>query len=357
MYNDFYGLKENPFSPTIDPRFFFKNQIFEEAIKYMNYMVESRQGFFEITGSGGCGKTLLCKIWMKQLPVSVKTLFFSHPEIAELDFLEEVGEKLGLVNKGNTYSEFIRYLNEYLLKLYKKGENVVFIFDDAQKIPLDLLEAIRLCSNLETEKEKLLQIVLVGSNELDVKLRQKHMRQLDQRIALRYQLTPLKKTELPDYIDMHLQLAGLEGEIIFTKSALRAIYNFSKGIPREINKLCDKILLLGYFFKTRKISAKLVDAAVKTTQGRFKQSPGLFFLSLSRSAVWVILFFLGVSIILSWRFQERIIGWTNKITPTLSVIKVSLLHRLFLPPVVPPPKKEPGQPATKDDGIKDSKKR
>ncbi len=360
MYNEFYNLQEPPFSLTNDPRFFYSNNLFDEAIKYMNYLVDNRQGFLEITGPVGCGKTLLCRTWIKQLPPNIKSLFFSHPDLSELDFLQEVCLKLNLENKGNTYSEFIRALNEYLLEAYSKNENVVFIFDDAHDISLDLLEAIRLCSNVETEKAKLLQIILVGEPSLDAKLKQRYLRQLDQRIALRFQLAPLKKSEIKDYIDHRLQVAEIKGDIMFTRGAVNMIYNFSHGLPRLINTVCDKALLMGYFFKSRKITSKLVEAGIKNTQGRWQHFPSLFFLSLSRAAVWVIILLLGATIVTTWHFQENLLTWTRKITPTLSVIKVSLLHRLNLPPVDSKPKKNetPAPPVSKQqtEPLKTSKK-
>ena len=250
MYKDFYHLKENPFSITADPEFFFSSARHAEAFSHITYGIKQRKGILAITGEIGTGKTTLCRTILNRLDEKNKTALILNPTFSDLQLLQLILKDLGIETKARNKFALIDALNQFLVTQTSQGHNVVLIIDEAQNLGVRQLEQIRLLSNLETEKEKLLQIILVGQPELLDKLKLPQLRQLNQRIAVRYHVLPLDPTELEEYIHHRLKVAQnshhSHSTIRFTKDAIETIYDLSKGTPRMVNIICDRALLAGF---------------------------------------------------------------------------------------------------------------
>ena len=267
MYEKFYNIEQKPFNVTSDPSFLFLSKRHKEALSYLSYGIEERKGFLEITGEIGTGKTTLCRALLNRLNGNTKTAFIFNPSLSGLQLLQMMIEDFGLTVEKNNKTSLYRQLNRFLISQLGEGNNVVLIIDEAQNLKPRLLEEIRLLSNLETEKEKLFQIVLVGQPELQAKLNSQSLRQLKQRIGVRYHILPLDKEEVNSYIQHRLKVAGSAGDIKFDESALDAAFEFSEGIPRLINILCDKALLLGYVLETKLIDNNIIRKAINEIGG------------------------------------------------------------------------------------------
>src|ERR687891_165756 len=246
MYCPFFGLQEKPFSITPDPRFLFLSPSHQEALGHLLYGIEERKGFITVTGEVGTGKTLLCRALLDRLGRHVQTALIFNSFLLEIELLRSVNEDFGIPQGGATRKELIDHLNQYSIGECSAGRNAVRIIDEAQNLASPVLEQIRMLSNLETERGKLLQIVLVGQPELRHQLARPELRQLNQRIALRYHLRPFDRRETSDYINHRLLVAGSHGGVVFTPRALGAIFHRSHGIARTINLICDRTLLLAY---------------------------------------------------------------------------------------------------------------
>ncbi len=266
MYNEFYGLKENPFDLTPDPQFLYLSDKHRDALKYLMYGIRKRKGFILITGEVGTGKTTLCRFLLEELPDDIITALILNPSLSAKDLLLSITSELGIDNHdAKDKNKLILLLNDFLIQKLKKGNNVVVIIDEAQNLSPQLLEQLRIISNLETNKEKLIQIVLVGQPELDAMLKQPELRQLDQRISLRFHLDNLNPDETKKYIQHRLSIAGSKGDISFTPAAQRKIFNTTKGYPRLINIICDQVLLSGSYAMTRQINPRIIQVALKNT--------------------------------------------------------------------------------------------
>lgn len=266
MYKEFYQLKENPFNVTADPDFFFSSAHHVEAFSHLLYGIKQRRGIIVITGEIGTGKTTLCRRLLNQLEGDVKTALILNPSFSALQLLQIIVSDLGI--EGNFRNKFalVNALNRFLLEETVRGHNIAIIVDEAQNLGVRQLEQIRLLSNLETEKEKLLQIVLVGQPELSEKLKLSSLRQLNQRVTVRYHIRPLDRNELQEYIYHRLRLAGLNGtppRVQFTPSAVDLIYEKSRGTPRMVNILCDRALLAGFIAETHTIDEDILQRSVE----------------------------------------------------------------------------------------------
>jgi general secretion pathway protein A len=259
MYCQFYSLKERPFNVTADPNFFFLTRQHKEALAHLHYGVDNRKGIIVITGEIGTGKTTLCRFFLNQLGKNVKTAFILNPYFSQIQLLEAIVKDFGLQIKDKSRFSFIWGLNSFLLDESKNGNNVLLIIDEAQNLKPQQLEQIRLLSNLETEKNKLIQIILVGQPELNQKLALHELRQLQQRIMVRYHITPLVKEEVKDYIHHRLSIAGAGDRIRFNEEAIRVISDFSSGMPRLINIICDRALLAGFVAETDLIGLDIIN--------------------------------------------------------------------------------------------------
>lgn len=267
MYCKFYNLKERPFNVTSDPAFFFLSQKHKEALSHLLYGATQRKGIIAITGEIGTGKTTLCRYFLNQLSSEVKTAFILNPYFSQIQLLEAIIKDFGISIKDKSRLSFVAQLNKFLLHESESGNNVVLIIDEAQNLKPQQLEQVRLLSNLETDKNKLLQIVLAGQPELNQKLRLPGLRQLQQRIMVRYHITPLEKNEVRDYIRYRLNIAGAMDKIQFTDEAVKVIFEFSSGTPRLINMLCDRALLAGFVQETHLIDLNILSRCVEELSG------------------------------------------------------------------------------------------
>ena len=259
MYKDFFGLKANPFNAAPDPRYLFLTKHAEEALACLTFGIESRKGFVLLTGEVGTGKTTLVNRALDGLrQKQVATAFIFNPRMNVTEFLSYMLADFGVPCESSSKSEILRQLNHWLLARYSAGETVVLIVDEAQNLSDDLLEEIRLLTNLETFTEKLMQVVLVGQPELDQKLRQPHLRQLRQRLTVRARTYPLSLQETECYIKERLRIAGSDNPI-FDPSAIDAIHRFSGGIPRLVNVLCEHCLVNAFADERKTISLDIVE--------------------------------------------------------------------------------------------------
>lgn len=268
MYTQFFGLREKPFAITPDPRYLYLSQRHADALAHLIYGISHSGGFIQLTGEVGTGKTTLVRTLFEQLPDEADVALILNPELSATEFLTAILEELKVElpddrsNKG-----LIDHLNKYLLEAHARGRRTVLIVDEAQNLAPSILEQVRLLTNLETPKQKLLQIILIGQPELRALLGQPSMRQLAQRVTGRYHLEPLILEDSIKYIEHRLKVAGASGGI-FTPSALREIYRQSNGIPRLINVVADRALLAGYTQDTRSIDRRLVRRAAAEVFGR-----------------------------------------------------------------------------------------
>jgi general secretion pathway protein A len=265
MYNDFYRLKESPFNITSDPDFFFSSSRHQEAFEHLLYGISSRKGIIVVTGEIGTGKTTLCRTLLNRLDKSIKTALILNPDFSDLQLLQMIINDLGIRYTKKTKLDLVGAISLFLVDESAKGHNVAVIIDECQNLNVRQLEQIRLLSNLETEKEKLLQIILVGQPELGEKLKNPALRQLTQRVTVRYHILPLQKQEVNDYINHRLKVAGADAKLEFTPQAIDSIFAVSRGIPRLINILCDRALLAGFARNTFSIDHALIQESAKET--------------------------------------------------------------------------------------------
>ncbi len=266
MYESFFGLKEPPFNVTPDPRFIYLSRHHLEALSTLLYGVESRRGFIEITGEIGAGKTTLCRTLLKEIQGRAHTAFIFNPRLSESELLQTIVEDFGIVPKGRRKKDYFDALNHFLLEELEKGTNAILIIDEAQNLTPRALEQVRLLSNLETTREKLLQIILVGQPELRTLLIRPELAQLRQRITIRYHLPALNREETGKYLLHRLQVAGSE-EQFFTPEAIDRIYERSGGVPRLINVLADRALLGAFVKESRVVEADLIEEARADLEG------------------------------------------------------------------------------------------
>ena len=262
MYHEFYQLKENPFNVTADPDFFFSSKYHREAICNLQYGIQNRKGILVVTGEVGTGKTTLCRKLLRQADRKTKFALILNPSFSEEHLLRLIVRDLGIWTLEKNKFGLIHVLNKFLLKQSNKGNNVVVIIDEAQNLSVDQLEQIRLLSNLETDKEKLLQLVLVGQPELDQKLLLPELRQLRQRVAVYFKLNTLDKHDVKSYITHRIAKTAVDPDsmrdVAFSERAIEMIYDVTKGSPRSINLLCDRALLAGFVAETFTIDETII---------------------------------------------------------------------------------------------------
>lgn len=268
MYTDYFGLSDKPFAITPDPRYLFLSRRHEEALAHLVYGVQEGGGFVQLTGEVGTGKTTLIKALLERLPDTVDVAFIFNPRMTAFEFLAAACDEFHVpyVASEATVKTLIDALNRKLLDAHAQGRRVVLIVDEAQNFHSDVLEQIRLLTNLETTKLKLLQIILVGQPELRDLLARRDLRQLAQRVTARYHLVPMTRDEVAAYVEHRLQIAGMTRPL-FTRGALRAVWQHSSGVPRLVNVICDRALLGAYASEASEVSARIVHTAVQEVLG------------------------------------------------------------------------------------------
>lgn len=388
MYENFFHFKEKPFSLTPDPRFMFLSKQHQGALDHMLYGINQREGFMVIVGDVGTGKTTLCRCLLDRLPENIQVALILNPMLSDMDLLRTCVHDLGVrpakayqgdavlagasdpgpeeeapaedtqeppdaewVNRASK-KELIDALNAFLLAQHESGGSTVLIIDEAQNLSLDVMEQLRILSNLETEKEKLLQIIFVGQLELNEKLKLPALKQLNQRISIRYEITPLHKEETVQYISHRILVAGAGSRVSFTRSALNEIYSYSRGYPRLTNLVCDRSLLGGYNAQVDTIERTHVRQAIKSLLG--EEDKDYFrdwFLKARLPVLASFLFFIAGLVFFSLPYLK---GRDN--SPSGNVL--SLLGGVVAPPdkgVMPGPRQRSVPPAARKNPDKNFK--
>src|SRR5512133_158457 len=251
MYCNYYAFREKPFNITPNPRFIYLSKHHKEAFAHLLYGINGHAGFIELTGEVGTGKTTVLRTMLEQLDEnSYRTALILNPCISAIELLRNINRELGIPHAGLENGALLDELNRFLLQQHSESRTIVLVIDEAQNLAPQVLEQIRLISNLETQTDKLIQIVLAGQPELQELLEKKELRQLAQRITVSYHLLPMDLADTGSYIEHRLQVAAGKGKIVFTPGAVRRIYSYSKGSPRLINIACDRSLLIGYADET-----------------------------------------------------------------------------------------------------------
>jgi len=265
MYTEFYGLREKPFNVTPDSRFFFPSEKHREALDSLIYAINERKGFAAVTGEVGCGKTTVWHALLSRLDGGVKLAVITNSNLTAKQMLMAILDEFELPFKDNWAKiRMLSVLNSFLLEQAALGSNVILLIDEAQNLKFDVLEEVRMLSNLETEREKLLQIILMGQPQLKERLELKELEQLKQRIAVYYHIQPLNQTEAVDYIGHRLQKAGFNSAAgIFDTPALTEIHRYSRGVPRVMNSLCDRCLLTGFIRDRQAVDGPMVAEAAQ----------------------------------------------------------------------------------------------
>ena len=318
MYQDYFGISENPFSIIPDPHYLYMSQRHQEALAHLLYGVGESGGFVLLTGEVGTGKTTICRALMEQLPDNTDLALILNPKLNEVELLAAICDEMRIPYPLGTKSlkDFFDFMNHHLLRAHADGRNPVLMIDEAQNLSPDVLELIRLLTNLETADKKLLQIILVGQPELNHILAQPDMRQTAQRITARYHLNPLGLVETRAYIEHRLRVAGLDTRI-FSNGAVKAVHTAARGIPRLINSICDRALLAAYVEGQRAISKKLAKRASAEVLGTEALPSGKSvwgYFALSATAVGLVL--LLALDPYGWQMKERALNALGPLLPS-----------------------------------------
>ena len=268
MYEAHYGFTEKPFNLTPDPKYLYLSARHTEAFAHLEFGRRERGGFIVITGEVGTGKTTLARYFLARLDARTATAFVLYPALSGAELLRTILDDLHVPAAGPSMKDSVDALHKFLLQARPEGRDVVLLIDEAQDLSAEVLEQVRLISNLETDTEKLITIILMGQSELQEMLSRRDLRQLAQRVTARYHLAPLDEAGTADYIRHRLEVAGGAGKVGFTQPALTAVHRLSGGIPRLINLICDRALLAGYVKGTRTIAADMVRQAAHEVNGQ-----------------------------------------------------------------------------------------
>ena len=271
MYNKFFLFREKPFKLVPNPEYYYVSRSHEEAMAHLKYAIAEGEGFVEITGEVGTGKTTLCRVFLDNLDDRTEVAYIFNPRLGPTQLLKTIADELGVECRADDIKQLIDALNNYLIDMKTAGKTVVLLVDEAQNLTRNVMEQLRLLSNLETNRSKMLQIILVGQPELGELLDSYDLRQLAQRITLSCHLSPLSFREVREYIEHRIQIASIQTPVVFTHSAYRLIYRYSTGIPRLINIVCDRALLTAFGRNQKKINSAIVRAAIRELSERGKK--------------------------------------------------------------------------------------
>ena len=274
MYNEYFGLEETPFSIAPDPRYLYMSEQHREALAHLVYGFNSTGGFVLLTGDVGTGKTTICRCLLEQIPENSAIAFIFNPKLTVVELLATICDEFGIIyNKdSSSIKNFVDLINAFLLETHSKGVKAVLIIDEAQNLSSDVLEQLRLLTNLETSQHKLLHVILLGQPELETKLSEPDLSQLSQRIIARYHLGPLSKKDIGAYVNHRLNVAGIRKQL-FSESAINRLYQFTGGVPRLINVICDRALLGTYTQDQETVSRSTLSKAAHEVFGETKGMP------------------------------------------------------------------------------------
>lgn len=298
MYLNHFGLNEPPFKITPLTEFFYEGANRGATLEALVYAITQGEGIVKVIGEVGSGKTMLCRVLIERLPPNIELIYLSNPSLSRDEILYAIADDLNLDLGNNRVTVIIRALQDALVEKYAQGKQVVVLVDEAHAMPLETLEEIRLLSNLESSRNKLLQIVLFGQPELNENLDISQMRQLKERITHSFTLIPLVRTDVREYLDFRMRAAGYRGPEIFNPAALKLISNASEGLTRRINILADKALLAAFAENTHSIEARHVKAAIRDSEFKTKRLP-------NRYALAFLSLLVGLAIGWGWQFQSN----------------------------------------------------
>jgi general secretion pathway protein A len=343
MYTSFFGLAEKPFAITPDPRYLYLSERHAEALAHLLYGINESGGFIQLTGEVGTGKTTVVRTLLSRVPHHADVAVILNPRVTPVEFLLTICEELGLAiaeTDRDSVKQMVDALNRRLLNAHAEGRRIIVLVDEAQNLSIDVLEQVRLLTNLETPTQKLLQIILIGQPELRELLDRTDLRQLAQRITGRYHLMPLSREETKGYVRHRLRVAGATEEI-FTPGALLELHRLSLGIPRVINVACDRALLGAYTQETKKINASLVRRAAGEVYGRRFLPGWLGWVVGSLAAVALAgTLFLGWQF---WRHQSPVLSASRAIK-SAAVTPATALKHAAAPPTAAPAAATPPAP-------------
>ena len=299
MYKNFFGFNERPFKLVPNPAYLFLSRSHEEALAHLTYAVIQGEGFMEITGEVGTGKTTLCRAFLEHLDNDTKAAYIFNPNLDSIELLKAINDEFGIPSDADNTKDLIDTLNSFLIEQNTQGKNTILLIDEAQNLTNEVLEQLRLLSNLETAKHKLLHIILVGQPELKEKLNSHELRQLRQRISLSCRLIPLSFKDVRNYIQHRINVASGKPGIQFADAAYRSIYNYSQGIPRLINIVCDRALLTAFGLDQKEITQKIVRASIKELTDRSdinknnfkKRKKAILFFSILSLIIFMIIYY------------------------------------------------------------------
>ena len=314
MYSNFFGFKERPFKLLPDPTYLYLSKGHEEALAHLKYAVAHGDGFVEITGEVGTGKTTLCRVFLDRLPGDTEAAYIFNPRLDEVQLLKAINDELKVDSSADNAKELVDALNAFLMQMKADGKKVIVIIDEAQNLSIDVLEQLRLLSNLETTRSKLIQIILVGQPELAEMLDSHELRQLGQRVTLSCYLAPLTLKETGAYIEHRLQVALTKPVSMFSKAALKEIYKYASGVPRLINIICDRSLLIAFSRNRKRVSGNIVRMAIRELWSRGdhrKQFP----LKRRTAAALVV----AVVAVLAVLLLPGIVHWETGVTPLIAL--------------------------------------
>jgi general secretion pathway protein A len=297
MYETFFGFSEKPFNLTPDPKYLYLSPRHTEAAAHLEFGRRERGGFIVITGEVGTGKTTLARHFLSHLPTTTATAVILYPALSALELLRSILDDLHITASGPSLKDQVDALHRFLLAARHEGRDVVLLIDEAQDLRADVLEQVRLLSNLETDTEKLIQIILMGQSELRELLARPSLRQLAQRITARYHLEPLSRSETEEYVRHRLHVAGGQGKVSFTTGALNGLHSLSRGIPRLVNLIADRSLLAGFVRSSREIHAGMVrEAAKEVLEKTVKPRTSRSWTTLGTAAALVTLVLAGLAL-------------------------------------------------------------